>query len=61
MSEFKKIKSTFLSGKLSATIVIPLHIAKEYGIDKPSNVIIEGTDNGILIRKLRIDDENNAI
>ena len=57
----KKIKSTFLSGKLSATIVIPLNIAKEYGIDKPSNVIIEGTDNGILIRKLRIDDENNAI
>jgi len=60
MSESRIIKSTFLSGKLSTTIVIPIHIAKQYGIDKPSNVIIEGTDKGILIRKLRIYEEDKT-
>ncbi|MEJ7642663.1 MAG: hypothetical protein WKF36_10815 [Candidatus Nitrosocosmicus sp.] len=54
MSNLQKIKSTFITGRISATLVIPLKIAKEYGIDKPSDVIIEGTDKGILIRKLEI-------
>jgi len=34
--------------------VIPIEIARKYGIDKPSNVTVEGTKDGILIRKLEI-------
>jgi hypothetical protein len=48
----KKIKSTFLSGKLSATIVIPIDIARKHGLNRPSEVIVEDTEHGILIRKI---------
>ena len=44
MTFSKKITSTFLSGKLSATIVIPIEIARKYGLDRPSDVIVEETD-----------------
>lgn len=54
MSEYKKISHTFLSGKLSSTLIIPIEIARTYGLDKPSNVIVEGTPEGILIRKISI-------
>ena len=50
----KKITSTFLSGKLSATLIIPIEIARKYGLNEPSHVVVEETDNGILIRKLVI-------
>jgi antidote-toxin recognition MazE-like antitoxin len=52
----KKITSTFLSGRLSATIVIPIDIARRHGLNQPSEVIVEETDNGILIRKLDLED-----
>lgn len=48
----KSITHTFLSGKLSATLIIPIEIARKYGIDKPSNVVVEEKENGILIRRL---------
>lgn len=54
LSEFKRITHTYLSGKLSTTLIIPIDTARKYGIDKPSNVIVEETDAGILIRKLEI-------
>ena len=50
----KSIKNIYLSGRLSATLIILIEIARKYGIDKPSNVIIEEKENGILIRKLEI-------
>jgi len=52
--EFIYITRTFLSGKLSSTLIIPIQIARKYGLDKPSNVIVEEHSNGILIRKLVI-------
>jgi hypothetical protein len=55
MTFSKKITSTFLSGKLSATIVIPIEIARKYGLDRPSDVIVEETDAGILIRKVNLE------
>lgn len=55
MSFSKKITSTFLSGKLSATIVIPIDIARKHGLDRPSEVIVEETDAGILIRKIDLE------
>jgi hypothetical protein len=50
----KKITQTYLSGKLSATLVIPIQIARKYGLNEPSNVTVEEHPDGILIRKLVI-------
>jgi hypothetical protein len=49
------IGSTWLAGNTSCTLIIPKPIAQEYGIDKPSSVIIEGTERGILITRLELD------
>ena len=54
MLEYKKISHTFLSGKLSSTLIIPIEIARKYGLDKPSNVVVEETEDGILIRKIEV-------
>jgi hypothetical protein len=51
----KKITSTFLSGKLSATLVIPIDIARRHGLNQPSEVLVEETEEGILIRKIDVD------
>ena len=50
----QKVTHTFITGKLSATLIIPIQIARKYGIAEPSNVIVEETQQGILIRKLEI-------
>ena len=54
MSEFKEITKTFLSGKLSATLVIPIEIARRHGLEKPAHVVVEERPEGILIRKIEI-------
>ena len=59
MPETKQIRKTFLSGKLSATLVIPIRVARKYGLEKPSHVVVEEIADGILIRKLRFNDEEN--
>lgn len=50
----RKVTTTYLSGKISTTLIIPIEMARRYGIDKPSNVIVEETDKGILIRKIEV-------
>jgi hypothetical protein len=50
----KQIIRTWLAGHSSCILVIPKDFAKEYGLDKPSHVIIQGTPQGILIKKLEI-------
>jgi hypothetical protein len=50
----KRVVHTFLSGKVSATLIIPLETARKYGLDKPSDAIVEETQSGILIRRLDI-------
>ena len=35
-------------------LIIPIEIARKYGIDKPSNVVVQEKENGILIRKLEV-------
>ncbi|HKG90176.1 MAG TPA: hypothetical protein VKA95_17815, partial [Nitrososphaeraceae archaeon] len=54
MTEFKEITKTFLSGKLSATLIIPIEIARRYGLEKPAHVVVEERPEGILIRRLEI-------
>jgi len=53
MTEPKRITRTFLSGKHSSTLVIPIDTARRYGLDRPANVVEERED-GILIRKLEV-------
>jgi hypothetical protein len=53
-SNNKLLGTTWLAGSTSCTLVIPKPLAREYGIDHPSNVVIEGRAEGILIRKLEI-------
>jgi hypothetical protein len=49
----KKLQGTaWLAGDASCLLVLPKHLAKQYGIDDPSNVIIEGRPEGILVRKV---------
>jgi hypothetical protein len=54
INKFKKITHTFLSGKLSATLVIPIQIARKYGLNEPSNVTVEEHPDGILVKKVKI-------
>lgn len=51
----QKVTHTFLSGKLSATLIIPITIARKYGLDQPSNVIVEEREDGIFLKKLSIE------
>jgi hypothetical protein len=44
----KEITKTWLAGQRSCTLVIPKGFAREYGLDEPSHVLVEGTPNGII-------------
>ncbi|MDR4492630.1 MAG: AbrB/MazE/SpoVT family DNA-binding domain-containing protein [Candidatus Nitrosocosmicus sp.] len=50
----REIIKTWLTGHHSCTLIIPKDFAKQYDLDEPSHVIVEGTAEGILIRKLKI-------
>ena len=50
MEDDKIIRFTYLTGKLSATLIIPIEIAKKHGLTKSSNVIVEEIEKGILIK-----------
>lgn len=61
MLENRKIRKTFLSGKLSATLVIPIEVARKYGLERPSHVVVEEVNEGILIRKLKFDGDETEV
>jgi hypothetical protein len=48
----KDIASIYLTNRVSATLIIPIEMARRQGLDQPSRVTIEETDDGILIKKL---------
>ena len=50
----KEITKTFISGKLSATLIIPIDIARRHGLERPSHVVVQETPEGILISRLEI-------
>jgi len=51
----KEIGKTWKSGPAdSCTVVIPKELARRYGLEHPSHVTLEGLDDGILIRKLKV-------
>ena len=51
----KDVVKIWITGKTSATLIIPKDFAKEYGLDEPSHVILEKKSDGILIKKLVMD------
>lgn len=52
-SQFKRIDTRiYLTNKVSATLIIPIEIARRKGLDHPSHVSVEEVPEGILIRKL---------
>jgi hypothetical protein len=50
----KEIIKTWLTGQHSCTLIVPRSFASRYGLDEPSHVIVEGTKDGILIKKLEV-------
>jgi hypothetical protein len=58
--ENKEITRTWLAGQSSCTLIIPKDFAKQYGLDKPSHIIIEGQQDGILIKKLELSANNET-
>jgi hypothetical protein len=53
-SETKQVKKIFLTNRISATLIIPIELARKHGLNEASHVIVEERDEGILIRKLEI-------
>jgi hypothetical protein len=51
---YNRITHTFISGKASSTLIIPINIARKYGLDKPTDVIIEELSDGILVKKINL-------
>ena len=52
----KGISKVWMTNKVSATLIIPIDIAKKYELNESSHVIVEERPdlNGILIRKLEL-------
>jgi bifunctional DNA-binding transcriptional regulator/antitoxin component of YhaV-PrlF toxin-antitoxin module len=50
----KEVTKTWVTGNSSCTLVIPKKVAMDYGLEEPTHVVVERTDQGILIRKLEI-------
>ncbi len=53
-SKHKAVTKTWISGHNSCTLVIPKNIAKEYGVNTPSYIVVEAKPEGILIRKIEV-------
>jgi hypothetical protein len=52
--EKKDIIKTWLTGQRSCTLIIAKEFAQEYGLDKPSHVVVEKRPEGILIKKIEV-------
>jgi antitoxin component of MazEF toxin-antitoxin module len=50
----KSISKLWIQGNNSTCLVIPKKVASEYGLTDDNHVTVEGTKEGILIKKLEI-------
>ena len=55
--KLKEITHTWSSGTggCSISMLIPKSIARKHGMDRPASIIVEDTDEGILLRKLDLE------
>ena len=56
----RKVAPIFLSNGISSTLIIPISIARRYGLDRPSHVVVEEKEDGILIKPLHLEDKINC-
>jgi Antidote-toxin recognition MazE, bacterial antitoxin len=54
LNKKKEIIRTWITGHNSCTLIIPREFAREYGLDEPSDVVVERKPEGILIRKIEV-------
>jgi hypothetical protein len=52
----RKLQHTWISSKNACTMIIAKELAEKHGLMEPSDVMLEDTPNGILIRKVNIDE-----
>lgn len=50
----KGLSKVWPTNKISATLIIPIDIARKYDLNEPSHVVVEERPDGILIRKLEL-------
>jgi hypothetical protein len=50
----KEIVKLWLQGDHYPTFTIPKEFAREYGLDKPTRIVIEKTSQGLLLKKFEI-------
>jgi hypothetical protein len=50
----RKISHTFISSRNACTLIIGKEIAQKHGLTEPSDVLVEDTPKGILIRKIDV-------
>jgi hypothetical protein len=55
MKDDRKFSYTYLTRRLSVTLVIPIDIARKHGLDNPAEVVIKETEDGILIKRNETD------
>jgi hypothetical protein len=53
----KGISKIWMTNDVSATLIIPVEVAKKHNLSKGEHVIVEDTGTGILIRKLNLEND----
>ena len=53
----QQISKIWLTNKVSATLIIPIKFARKHNLDKPSHVVVEDSEKGIFIRRLKVEEE----
>ena len=53
---YKKIQHTWISSRNACTMIIGKELAQKHGLTEPSDVLVEDTPHGILIRKINLED-----
>lgn len=57
----KEISKIWLHNNISASLIIPVEIARKHNLTKGNHVVVEDTDEGILIRKLDLEDSEGKV
>ena len=52
----KEVTKIFLTNRISATLIIPIELARKHGLNEPTHVVVEEIPEGILIRKLQFEE-----
>jgi hypothetical protein len=56
-SEKRHISPIYRPNQRSSAVIIPIAMARRLEIDRPCYVILEEKDNGIFLRKLKIEND----